>query len=187
MALIYLVNARLALSELSLREAKARAQQALDLATSQYKDIAVRAGSTLGLADALSGKAREGKPLCDQAVSLAKETGNPLLLSNALLALAEVWLQIGDAQNALTTALQAQTGCARFGQLDSEWRAYLIAGLASHQAGDEQSAHRYASEAARLLSSLQERLGVEDYRSFLARPDVRSLRKQLDQVLEVVH
>jgi serine/threonine protein kinase/Tfp pilus assembly protein PilF len=186
MALIYLANARLALSELSLREAKARAQQALDLA-SQYKDIALRAGSTLGLADALSGSASAGKSLCDQAVTMAKETGNPLSLSSALLALAEVWLRIGDAQNALATALQAQAAFDRFGQLDSEWRAYLIAGLASHQVGDEQSAHRYASEAAKLLSSLQERLGVEDYRSYLARPDVRSLRMQLDQVLEVVH
>ena len=70
---------------------------------------------------------------------MAKETGNPLLLSSALLALAEVWLRIGDAQNALATALQAQAGFDRFGQLDSEWRAYLIAGRASHQAGDERS------------------------------------------------
>jgi ATP/maltotriose-dependent transcriptional regulator MalT len=183
LAEIHQVSAKMAFSERRFPEAKAKSQQALDLAGTQYVEIAIQAKRVLGLAQALSGSPREGKLLCEEAVEMATRSRDPWLLSLAQLSLASAVLESGDAQGALTTALGAQASFARSGQQDSEWSAWLIAAHASRRAGDEAKAHEYASHAADLLNSLQQKWGTEAYSSYLTRPDVQYSRKQLGELL----
>ena len=185
LAQVNLYRAEMALSERHFPEAKAKSQQALALAGTQYKDVVVQAKCTLGLAQAFSGAAREGRLLCDEAVEMAARSGDPWLLSKALLALAWVMLESGDTQGALTTAIRAQESFARKGQQDSQWRAWLIAARASRKMGDETKAREYASHANTLLLNLQQKWGTEVYNNYLARPDVQYLRKQLGEEFAV--
>ncbi|HKP85759.1 MAG TPA: tetratricopeptide repeat protein, partial [Blastocatellia bacterium] len=183
LASIYLLKSRLELSEGRLAEAMKNSQQAADLAGASFKDIAIESRYTRGMALALSGKAREGKLACEEAVNMATSLGNPRLLSNGLLALAEVTLLIGDWPGASTTALQAQARFAQQGAKDSEWRAWLIAARAAAGAGDRLVANTYATQAAGALSDLQPKLGDEYYKSYLDRADIKGYRNQLDEIL----
>jgi hypothetical protein len=69
--------------------------------------------------------------LCKEAINLAGDKTNPRILSHALLASAEVALNVPDAATALKNALQAQERFARWGQQESLWRAWLAAARAS--------------------------------------------------------
>ncbi len=184
LAWVSLSNAQIALSMRRLAEAKEKGQQALESADTQYKEIAIQAKYTLGLVKAFSGAPQAGKPLCEEAVTLARETNNPRL-SSALLALAEVMLETHSAQDALTTALQAQASFARSGQQDSEWRAWLMAARASQLAGNESAITEYASRADSLFSSLRQKWGTEEYNLYSHRPDIKTYRKQINQLLAI--
>lgn len=183
LALIYLWKSRMSLSEELLAEAGKNSQQAFDLADANYKDIAVQAQYTHGLARALSGMTRDGKSTCEEAVNRATSLRNPRLLSNAMLALAEAILLTGDWQNASATALQAQESFAQQGAKDSEWRSWLLAARAAERAGDRATANAHATRAAAALSSLQQELGQEYYKSYLSRPDIAGCRQHLDRIL----
>jgi serine/threonine protein kinase/Tfp pilus assembly protein PilF len=182
LAEINLRYAQMALGERNFQEAKAKGKQALDLAASQ-PDVAIEAKYTLGLASALSGAKPEGKQLCDEALEAATRSGNPRFISGAQLALGQVLLEMNDAPRALATALQAQAGFSRAGQQDSEWRALLVAALASRSAGDQVKAHEYGERAASILLAIQQQWGDAVFDKYLKRPDVQYLRKQLDEVL----
>ena len=186
-ALIYTWTARSELSQLHISQAKRLSKQALELAGTQYNDVIIEAKSSLGFAHALSGTAKKGKILCDEAVTKANEIGNPRFLSNALLALAAVTLDAGDSQGAFNTAVDAQRMFARLGKQDSEWRACLIAARASRKLGNESATREYALHATRLLSDLQARFSAQFYATYLKRTDVQRYRTQLAELLPVNH
>jgi tetratricopeptide (TPR) repeat protein len=177
-------KARLELSLSHFRAAIVNSQQALSLAGTQYTVIAIQARATLGLALARSGAPQAGKLLCEEAVDMATRTGDPQLLTGALLARAEALLENGDPQRAVTTAMQAQASFARFGQQDSEWRAWLIAARATQRPGEATARREYATQADTVLSKLTQTWGAEAYHSYLARPDVQHSREQLGQLLK---
>jgi tetratricopeptide (TPR) repeat protein len=183
LAEIYMTGARLELSDGHFSESKLKSQQALDLANDKYPDIAAQAKLTLGLAETRSGNARAGSRFCAEAVEVATVTGDPHLISSAILASAEALLESGESQRALETTLRVQERLARSGQLDSEWRAWLIAAQAGQRLGDLAAARGYASTAAARLSSLEQRFGSEAYNGYLKRTDVQQFRKQLDHLL----
>ena len=185
LASIYLLKSRMSLSEELFAETGKNSQQAFDLAGTDYKDIAVQAQYTKGLAQALSGMARDGKSICEEAVNKATNSRNPRLLANAMLALAEAILLTGDWQNASATALRAQERFAQQGAKDSEWRSWLLAARAAERAGDRATTNAHATRAADALSRLQQELGEEYYRSYLSRPDITGCRQQLDRILAV--
>jgi tetratricopeptide (TPR) repeat protein len=180
---IYQISAFLELSEWRFRESKVKSHQALELAGTQYADVAVQAKYTLGLAQTRSGAARAGRRLCEEAVEQATRTGDPQLFSGALLASAEAMLESGEAQRALETALRAQESFEHFGKQESEWRAWLIAGRASQRLGKEMAARDYASNAYARLSNFEQTSGPEAYNGYLMRRDIQHSRKQLDQLL----
>lgn len=173
-------EAQLALSQRSFAEAKARSRQSLNASDAQYDVTAIEAKFTLGLAQALSGSAAEGKKLCEEAVEKATGAGDTALRSKAMLALAEAALASNDAVSALKNARQAQESFARASQLESEWRAWLIAALASRRQGDENEVRRDIEKAREILSHLEQKWGTEAFTRYLARPDIQFSRKQLD-------
>jgi serine/threonine protein kinase/Tfp pilus assembly protein PilF len=178
-----MIGARLELTDGHHSEAKLKSHRALDLAGTSYPETAAQAKWVLGLAETRAGGAHAGTRLCTEAIGLATSTGDPRLISSAGLASAEALLQIGEAKPALDAALWAQESFARSGQLDSEWRAWLIASQARRRLGEDAAARENASTAAARLSSLEQRLGSKAYDGYLTRQDVQQLRKQLNQQL----
>ena len=180
-AAISLVAAEMSLNELKFAEAAARSQQALYLAGAEDKVAAVQGKYLMGQAQTRLGRAVSGQRLCHEASDAAASLGDPLLLARARLALAEETLNAGDTKGALEGARLAQTFFGGAGLQESEWRAWLIAGLASQKSGDNDSARSQLANASARLSSLQQKWGAEVFKSYLARPDIRVYRQQLDQ------
>ena len=184
-AWIYLIYAQVALSERDFAEARKRGQQALELAGTQYRDVATQAKYCVGLAQALSGSLPSARVTCEQAVAIAREIKSPRLVSSALLSQAEVMLLANDARGALAAALEAQEIFARAGRQDSEWRALLVAARASQLSGDKQQAANYATRAADLLQALQQKWDAQAFEGYAKRHDIQSYRNQLAQLLGV--
>ncbi len=180
---IHLFRARMALSEFRYGEAVAQSQKASGLGGAQDRDFSVQVAYTLGLAQLNSGTSRAGAMECQKAIDIATRAGDPRLISNAQLALAEVLLSTGDATNGLASALQAQKTFARLGNRHSEWRAWLIAAQAGRRQQDEVKVNEYTAHASEMLKSLERTLGSNEYASYLSRPDVQRYRKQLDELL----
>ena len=179
LAEVEMIRGQIALSQRNFPDAIARSKHALELSGEQYKDVAVQATYTLGLSQALSGDTREGVKTCTQAVAMAKAEGDAALLSRAMLALAEALEAYGNAQDALTTALEAQKRFSSAGQQESEWRAWLVASLASRRKHDAAGAQEQLTRAKEVLSALNQKWGDDDFRSYLARPDIDFSHKQL--------
>ena len=180
---IHLFRARIALSEFHYGEAIAQSRKASALGGAQDKDFSVQVAYTFGLAQLNSGTSRAGVIECQKAIDIATRAGDPRLISNAQLALAEALLSTGDAANGLASALQAQKTFARLGNRHSEWRAWLIAAQASRQERDNAKVDEYSAHASEMLKSLERTLGPNEYASYLSRPDVQRYRKQLDELL----
>ena len=108
---------------------------------------------------------------------------NTRLISSAQLALAEVLLQGGDASGALTNALAAQSLFATDKQLDSEWRAWLIAARAAQSAGNKPTSKDYASRAETQRAAFEKLTGAENYQTYSRRPDIQIYLTQLGQLL----
>jgi tetratricopeptide (TPR) repeat protein/predicted Ser/Thr protein kinase len=186
LARTFLINSQMTLSERRFADARREAEQALALVGTRYTRTAAEATHTLCVAQALSRlNSGLGRP-CDGAVEYATRENDPRLVSNALLALAEWLLENNDAQSALSTALQAQERFARGGQLESEWRARLVAGRAAVRLNDRDSVRQHLASAGELLSEIQQKWGVDAFRGYLARPDIQFYRAQLDEALAAV-
>jgi tetratricopeptide (TPR) repeat protein len=176
---IQTIQAQMALSLKHSQDAKNIARKYLDDYGTQYKETAIDARYTLCLAQVLSGKGADGKPHCEEAVNAAMNLGDVLRLSNAILALAQAQLETGDAQNALTSALRAQERFKQAGQQESEWRAWLIAALASRRKGDEDAAREQLAHANEVFSQLQQKWGSEVVSKYLTRPDIQTSHTKL--------
>lgn len=176
---IELAQAEMALSERKFSEVIASADRALELGGSQSKTANVRGKYLKGLAQALSGQARAGETLCQEAVTAAAAVGDPLLSAQAQLALAEASLAAGDAQRSITNAQQSRAFFNGAGLAEGEWRAWLIEGLATQKAGDAEKARTCLTRAAELLASLEQKWGTEVYTSYLKKANVESYQRYL--------
>jgi tetratricopeptide (TPR) repeat protein len=178
-AQLSLVEAQLLLSERHFPAAKAKGEEALALAGTQYTDVSVGARHLLTYAKLYLGNAREAKSQFEQDIETAKRSGKEQPPNGSLLGLAEAMLEIGDARNAAATAILAQAGFASAGQQESEWWAWLVAARATRRAGDDAKAREYASHASGRLLDLQQKWGSSNYATYIARPDVQYCRNLL--------
>lgn len=178
---LYSVKAPMALSQREARNAIKDAEQAIKLDPSRTRHPAIEAMFTLGLAQFSSGDRRRGTQTCEQAVEMARNSGNLRLLLQALLALSEIQIDSGDAKSALANATTAQQLAQQTSLPESEWRALLLTGRADQQLGNYPNAREKLSKADSLLSSLRERFGAENYNSYLNRNDVMMYRGQLQK------
>ncbi|MCA1616540.1 MAG: tetratricopeptide repeat protein [Acidobacteria bacterium] len=177
---IHLTGAEAALSERRFAPAKDEVTKALANIGANDKRRTAKAKLMLALTQARSGEAAERA--CNDALTAAREVGDPALLSAAQLALAEALLQTDRAPEAAASALAAQEFFARAGQPESEWRAWLAAARASRRAKDEAAARQYAARAAAALEALAQKWGREIFQSYQARPDVQAWRRQLSEL-----
>ncbi len=176
---IALSQAQLLVAERRLPEARAAAMRAIDGADGQYKEVAAEAKSTLGLAQALSGSASQGKVSCEDGLKMAQDLGDAALISRAMLALAEALIEMGDAKNALRIATEAQERFARAGQLESGWRSLLICARANDKMKDTAAADDHRSRAKEMLAQLEALWGSDAYKQYMNRPDIQLYYQQL--------
>ena len=180
---VHMTTARMALSERRFAEAVSEAQKALEIRGGKSKNTIVEAGYLTGLAQSRAGQAASGRKRCLEAVISARELGVPLLLSNALAALAESALLAGDAKMALTTAVEARQRFASFKQYASEWQILLIQARASQRLGYESDSQQLGKQALAILKGLETQWQSEYYRTYLTRADVREMTNQLNTLI----
>jgi len=101
------------------------------------------------------------------------------LLSQTLLCEAEALLENDKATEALQQALDCQQRFARGGQLESEWRAWLIAAKASERLKDDGSAHDQFAHAHQLFV-LEQKWGAETFKRYSTRNDIKALIQLLN-------
>ena len=179
---VELTRAQIAFSQGSFPQAKDLAAKVLQRTGTEFKGLASDARLVLALTQSYGGSSAAGKKTALETVETARELNDPVQLASAQLALAEAMLLAKDSQGALTNALQAEEVFARLAQQASDWRALAIAALASQNLGDKTRAREYAMRAKDLLSKLEQRWNSESYHSYLNRPDIDRLRKQLEHV-----
>jgi serine/threonine protein kinase/tetratricopeptide (TPR) repeat protein len=178
-----LAQARRALSEEHLPEAVGHAASSAGFAGPKDNQRIAETKSVSGLADVLNGKKATGLRACEDAVAIASSLNNQELLCALQLALAEAIVESGDAQRGSEIAQQAQERSHNLGKQDSEWRAMLLRARASYGSGDRSKASEFALQASTLLAGLEQRWGSENYKSYLARPDIKRYGNQLNEIL----
>ncbi len=173
-----LVKAQMLLSQRNFAEARAGSEEAIALAGKEYPDVAIEGTYVLGLAKALSGGGKDAQTLCAEAVKMASSAGDIALLSRAMLAQAEAALKSNDPKTALTLATQAQERFARGAQLESEWRAWLIAARASQHVGDKSKGEEQLTQARNVRSKLEQQWGADAFKGYTSRPDIQVYYKE---------
>lgn len=169
------VNAQIRLSQRNFPEAISLSNDAITMAGKEYPDVAIEGKYVLGLVKAFSGNGKEAQKLCAEAVKTAAGAGDTALLARAQLANAEAALRSNDAQTALTLATLAQESFARGAQLESEWRAWLIASQASERLGDKNKADEQLRKAMDTRSKLEQQWGSDAFKRYTSRPDISGL------------
>jgi tetratricopeptide (TPR) repeat protein len=180
-ARVFLLKARIALSQRKFSEAITNAQLAQKEAGTKIRYAAIEAKYTLGLARALSREGSKAISLCREAVAEARKASfsEPPLVAGALMALADAELETGNAQAALRDALEAQTTFARIGRYESEYRAHLTLAQALYKLNRLREARAHLDRANELLNVLRQNWGGESFLSFTARPDLRVAHDEL--------
>jgi hypothetical protein len=149
------------------------------MAGTDYREVAIEAKYTLGLARAFSGAAQEGLTLCAEAANEAGASGDAALYSRSLLAHAEAALESGNADVAWDLANKAFERFASNGQQDSEWRARLVASRASQLKKDTAASDSQLTRAREIFYQLEQTWGPDVFKQYQSRPDVQYYRKQL--------
>jgi len=176
---IDLTSAQSALGEGNYSLARKLGQKAIAESGIQYPSVTIEAKAVLCLAKLKSGGGKDSTSLCNEAVDEAKRGSDEALLSRVLLIQAEALLLGGDAPAAHSIAMQAQQRFASKGQLESEWRAWIIASLASQRNGDNAGSSEEKAKAMTVLQSLQDRWGNDSFAKYITRKDVQFYRNQL--------
>ena len=92
---------------------------------------------------------------------------------------AEIELLTGHALEAQDDAAKAEQYFAATNQLDSRLRAALVAASASKMLHDDPSVSTYSAMAVDILSSLEHTWNPQVFRTYISRPDLRSLMRVL--------
>ncbi len=167
------VYAEMKLSQRDFARASTLSNEAITGAGQLYPDVTIPAKYVLGLSRSLSGGQAEGQKLCESALESAANAGEFGLHTRALLAAAEAALARNDAQRALSLALLAQTQSARGELYESEWRAWMIAALASEKLGNGAQSATQRTDASASRAKLEQQWGADAFKQYSSRPDIQ--------------
>jgi serine/threonine protein kinase/tetratricopeptide (TPR) repeat protein len=169
---LHLSKAEMSLSEGNTSEATTAANEALRTAPAK-SDVLIESKYFLGLVKAAAGARNDSKSLCDEALNASANAGNMTLHSRALLYCADAALRGNDAQTALTRSTQAQENFTRSGQLESEWRAWVIVSQANAKLGDKNKSEETLRNGVTARSKLEQLWGPDTFKQYTARPDIQ--------------
>jgi len=178
-AYLTLAQAEISLANRSFDDAEAKGTKALESVGAQDKTVEIEARRIICISQTQTGRAAAAVATCLKASDTANTLGDPLLLAESQLALAEAALAAGDAKRALDIALKAQIFFASNNLTERNWRAWLMAGLASRKLSDQANADVYFKNAADSFSALEQKWGAEIFKAYQNRPDVQIYRRQL--------
>jgi tetratricopeptide (TPR) repeat protein len=170
---VQMTIAQARLSQQNFKEAISLSKAAISGAGDKDAQIATEARYILGLAYARSGDAKQGLKFCDQALEMASKFSDFGLHSRAMLAKAEAALLSKNAGAGLSLAKEAQTRFSRGTQLESEWRAWMIASRASQLLDDTNSADEQLRNAQNTRSKLEEQW-KDAFKQYFSRPDIQA-------------
>ena len=142
-------------------------------------DLMVAAKRTEGEAQMAAGGRKDGTATLAEAIKVAEKGGSALLAANARLAYAEALLSAGDARQARDTAFAVQQWSAGAGNLEAEWRSWLVAALAEKVLGEAEKSQESALKAAQTLAALAQKWDSDSYKTYMGRPDIQDREKQL--------
>jgi eukaryotic-like serine/threonine-protein kinase len=181
LARVFLMRARIELSQRNFPESIKNAELAQKEAGTKIQYAAIEAKYTLGLARALFGDRHKAVSLCREAVAEARKASfsEPPLVAAALLAFADAELETGSAQAALRDASEAQATFARIGRQESECRAHLTLARALYTLRRFGEARAHLTRADELLNTLRQNWGGDYFLSYTARADLRFARDQI--------
>jgi serine/threonine protein kinase len=179
---IELTNAEIALSLLRFSDAEKKTEAVLSGPGKEFPNLVMRAKSTLGLAASHAGSGAKGVKMCTEVFEAAKLQKDPGRIAAMQLALARAMSLAGDADGALSHAMEAQQSFSRLGQMESEWQADLIVALANRSKGQMAQASEYAQKALELLTKLEQAWGPVNFGSYVSRPDIKQVRQQLNEL-----
>ena len=111
-------------------------------------------------------------------MTAAASAGDFGLHSRALLAADEAALARKDGQKALSLATEAVDRFARGGQLESEWRAWLVVSGANALLGNKDQAMEQAKKSLDAMRKLEEQWGQEAFKRYSSRPDIQVYMQQ---------
>jgi tetratricopeptide (TPR) repeat protein len=184
LAWIYSYMAEIELYKQALPKAISLSNKALQTYSEEKQsDVYVSALITKGEAQTLSGDKRNGRATCEEALKLAEQLKFPNIYNQALLVFALAEYTNGNYSAAASMARQAQAGFSQIKQQSKEWRALSLTALAYEKLGDKIQAKIFAERASSVLDAVKQKLGENDFNSFMGRPDVQTAHKQLNQVL----
>jgi tetratricopeptide (TPR) repeat protein len=172
---IRISQAEMFLSQKRFAEAREMALNAAKLAGSEAKDMTGRVKAIVGLAQSLSGARVPGRQLCEEALTEVTDLHDPWLISKVQLSLAQALFQEGKLPAARDSAVQAIQTFSKSGQLESEWRAWIVAARSTRAGGDVPSAADYLARARACMSKLRDQYGAEAFASYSSRPDIQDL------------
>ncbi len=182
-AKIHLLNARIALSNRNFTTAINEAKQTR---ASNGSPLSPEANQIIGLAQTFSNPgSSEGIQNCIKAVQQSISTKDARKINSAKLTLAECYFNTGIYSDALETALQTKDYFVNSGQTESSWRAWLIAGKAGKQKGDDENARKYGKMAIETLSQLQNDWGTEYFNTYIAKPDIDLYLKEAENLVKL--
>lgn len=178
---IHLSGALIALSRRDAAKAESESRRALDLADGQYKDNASFAKCALGVAQSLSGAARDGENVCARAIAEMANVQEAASAARMRLMLGETQLAAGDFGRTIATVEPLLENFRRARQYDSLWRAQGVVALAYFRSEDRDRARARFGEAQQSLDDYRRILEPNDYERYLSRTDVQFFRRQLTE------
>jgi serine/threonine protein kinase len=119
--------------------------------------------------------------LADISLLMQKQRDNPGEVANAMLVAAEVYLLAGKPQEAYDSAMKAETYFASSGQLDSRLRNIYFAAWASRILKNMPESATYATKAVDIGNTLQHTWSPQEFQIYLSRPDLRMLRREVQE------
>src|SRR5262249_18777940 len=159
------------------------ARKALAMGADNDRELAVRAKCLIGVAQALTGRARAGSDSSAEAAELAQGLKDPRLAADVELTLSEVIRLNGDPRTALTHAIAAEQFYSRHNQGHSEWLSLLSMASTEMMLGDRAKALEHATRAADVFSSMRQSFREPAYTTYLSRPDIREYKRRLEALL----
>jgi len=171
-------RAEMALSQRDFRAAMDFSRRVLDQHNLDA-DLTVAGKSTLGAAQIATGARKDGLAALAESVEVGAKSGSALLVASARLAYAEALLEAGEARRARDTAFVVQQWSANAGNLEAEWRSWLVLAGAQKALGDGAKSQESAQKAAQLLATLEQKWDSDSYKSYRDRPDIQDRVKQL--------
>ncbi|MGA2146118.1 MAG: protein kinase [Bryobacteraceae bacterium] len=172
------LQAGMALSRREFPKAAEAARRLLSVSGAS-DELQAELNSVLAMALASSGNRAEAARIVEIAGNLAARSGNPRRVAETELAQAELALAQGQSSVALQYAQAAQKWAALVGNTETEWRSWWLAARAAQASGRKSDARDFAQKASGLLAGLAQKWDPEDFRTYLARPDVEFAKGQL--------